>query len=365
VLSINDWWKAARTDLTLCTRGIEDILNSVDIEYFTRRKIAPIYQELIVGASVGKILKRMDHQRFDVHLNYNSLLAGYFVARKLESAGVKTVYDIADDLPAMVRTSPQLRRVLRPLAECLAKMAIRKNVTLSDRVTITAEVLRNALRVPQSKTVHVPNGVDIELFRNQRSPELRKELGLDQSFVLGYVGYLREWVDLGPFFSVLTSLESKIPDMKVLIAGETGALNEKRALMQRYGVSDKVVFVGTIPYTQVPQYISCMDVCLLPFKKDAVSQSAVPLKLFEYMACEKPVISTPLAGVKQAVGDRVLYASDAPEVRREMIKLFENQDLRTRMGLEGRRFVEENCSWPSACTKLEEILSKVANGERR
>ena len=92
-----------------------------------------------------------------------------------------------------------------------------------------------------------------------------------------------------------------------------------------------------------------------------MSQNALPLKLFEYMACQRPVISTPLRGVIEAVQDKVLYASDIEELKRHIIELYQSERLQTKTGSAGRRFVEENYSWSRICSKMEEVLLEVAS----
>lgn len=360
VLSINDWWKANQVNAELCTQGFGDDLGNVSTEYFTRRKISPVLQEVASAVTIGKILDKLDYKSFDVHFNYNSLISGYFVARKMKSIGIDTVYDIGDDLPAMVRSSPQIPRLLRPLGGFLGGITFRKNLDIARKVTVLGDVLRNSLKVLITKSVIVPNGVDTELFNNHPSPQLKKKLGLGQSIVLGYVGGLREWVDLEPVFAAVRELNNEKLNLKVLIVGEEGGLKKNKDLARGYGVSDRVIFVGSVPYARVPEYISCIDICLLPFKDHAVSHNALPLKLFEYMACEKSVISTSLNGVKEAVGDRVLYASSTQELKGAITQLYKSEEQRKKLGLDGRRFVKENYSWAKACSRLEEVLLEVA-----
>jgi len=102
-----------------------------------------------------------------------------------------------------------------------------------------------------------------------------------------------------------------------------------------------------------------MDVCVIPFKLDAVSQNSLPLKLFEYMACEKPVISTKVEGIMTAVQNRVLYASNSEEYRNKIIELYEDEELRRSMGSEGRIFVGKNYDWSKIISKLEKVLKDV------
>jgi glycosyltransferase involved in cell wall biosynthesis len=202
----------------------------------------------------------------------------------------------------------------------------------------------------------------MNLFKKYPSNECRQKLNIPyQDFVIGYVGVLREWVDLEPVFAVVKRLSRNYRNLKLLIAGEEGGLKKNKELAKRYGISDKVIFTGTIPYEQVPRYISCMDICLIPFKLNAVSESSLPLKLFEYMACEKPVISTKIAGVVDVVQDKVLYASTEEEYRDKIVKLYEDEELRMKLGVVGRSYVKENYEWSKLASKLENVLEEVRN----
>ncbi len=360
VLSINDWWKNSQTDVRQYLLGVEDILRGVDIRYFTARKIRPYLQEVFSIITVNSTLKEIDYTSFDVHLNYNTLISGYYVARRLRTAGIDTVYDIADDLPAMVRTSPQIAAVLRPLGGFVADIMIKRNIKIAQKVTFITRPLSDSYHIPSDKAEYIPNGADIELFKSYPSAQLRKELGLNQVFVLGYVGVLREWIDFEPIFAAVAALATKCPDMSLLIVGEEGGLEKVKNLAAKYGIADKIVFTGTIPYTQVPRYISCMDACLTARKVDPVAEKMLPLKLLEYMACEKPVISTRLAGIQEAVQDKVLYATSKTEYQEQIARLYNDKELGRKMGQQGREFVQRNFSWASAAARLEGVLEEAA-----
>ena len=136
-------------------------------------------------------------------------------------------------------------------------------------------------------------------------------------------------------------------------------MQEARDLVDSHGISDRVVFTGFVPFGKVSQYISCMDVCLIPLVGSADCQHAFPVKLMEYMACGKPVISTPLAGVAEAVGDRVLYASDGQGLAERVLELYGNSELRKKLGLQGKALVERNYTWPQICARFENVLVEM------
>lgn len=350
VLCINDWWKLKQTDVNLYTKEFDQFLDDINVIYLTNKKRSPILQELF---SYNAIRNLNNIDDFDVHFNYNSLITGYFVSKKMNL----NVYDIADDLPEMIRTSPQIPFFLKTLGAILGAKMLQSNIGSSKKITYITDSLKEDYNLPTLKAEHIPNGVDTELFRNYSSESLKSSLDMDDTFIIGYVGVLREWVDLEPVFRAMKQLGSRL-NIKMLVVGEEGYLEENKKLVEEYGLSDKVIFTGTVPYFEVPKYASCMDVCLIPFKNDAVSKNSLPLKLFEYMACEKPVISTRLPGVLDAVGNRVLYASNDGEFSENILHLYNNKELGQKLGFEGRKFVEKNYDWSVICHKLEKILEE-------
>ena len=174
------------------------------------------------------------------------------------------------------------------------------------------------------------------------------------------MGVLREWIDFEPLFVAVEQLSKKF-DIKLLVVGGGVGYEETIELAKKNGLSNNMIFTGTVPYSKVPRYISCMDVCAIPFKLDAVSQNSLPLKLFEYMACEIPVISTKVDGIIETVQNRVLYASNSDDYKDKIIELYNNEKMRKTMGAEGREFVENNYNWSSITSELEKRLMEVSS----
>jgi glycosyltransferase involved in cell wall biosynthesis len=356
ILSIKDWWKATQVDADQYHRGVEDIWPQVRVQYFTSLKISPILQEMLSLFTLGRRLRQLGG--FDVHFNYNTLVSGLFLSVMMKRSGVKTVYDLADDLPAMIRTSPQINPLLRPFGGLFASLMLRCNLHIAEKVTLTTEALNLPARY-RDKYIVLPNGVDTSLFSPKDCHDLRKELGIEDSFVMGYVGVLREWVDLRPTLRALSALGDKGHKVRLLILGEEGGLDACRSLTRDFGVADQVLFVGTVPYEQVPRYVSLMDVGLIPFGYNPVARGALPLKLLEYLACEIPVICTPLPGITTAVGDTVLYAGNADDIIQHVVRIKEQPTAVKRMRTEGRTLVQQNFEWRNIAHQLGDILDEV------
>lgn len=359
VLSVNDWWKAEWDNKSKeYSKDFKDLFNRISILYLTGKKISPVLQEIYSVKTVNDLLEKIAYRDFDVHFNYNTLISGYTVAKKMNQVGVNTIYDIADDLPEMIKESPQIPNFLKPIGGFIGDLMMKKNIHISKEVTFTTNSLRHSCKIPLNKSKLVPNGVDIELFKEYPSDEIKKELGISNNFVVGHVGVFREWIDLEPLFAAVKQLNKNL-NIKLLMVGGGVEYKKNVELANEYDLLKDVIFTGTVPYAQVPKYISCMDVCVIPFKVDRVSQNSLPLKLFEYMACERPVISAKVEGIIESVGDMILYASNISEYVREITKLYNDEELRRKMGLEGRRFVEKNYNWVEITSKLEKIFEEL------
>lgn len=345
---------------------LEKALRDIRILYLTEKRINPLIQELGSIRGISSALKESRLADFDLHLNFNSLILGYFTSRRMKKLRIPTVFDICDDLIAWIRMSPWVPGLLKPMGELVGKRLLKESVKSAARVTYPTELLNPEYSNLSEKFELIPNGVDTRLFFNRTAAEVREGLGLhQQDFIIGFVGALQEWVDLEPVFMAVGMIKEEHPNFKLLIVGDGAQLQQNKELAYRLGIADRVIFSGHVPYQQVPIYISGMDVCVLPFKTNKVAQNAMPLKLFEYMACEKPVVATPLAAVREAVGDRVFYAANAEEFKQRILELYRNEELRMKLGKEGRAFVGENYTWENICRKFEKLLLEVAGGGKQ
>lgn len=347
VLSIYDHWKGEQGDLVSYSSNFNDIFERIDYHFLTKKRISPILQELFFKKKMENLIQ---NNKFDIHLNYNSLVSGYRTSK-----GIKTVFDLADDLPEMIKHSPQIPRLLRYFGKEIGGYYLKKNICSAEYVTLTTRSLENFYNIPENKAVLIPNGVDTSIFK--KINKAKENLGLS-GFIVGYVGVLREWVDLESVFRALKLLDK---DIKLLIVGGEGQFKESIELADRFGVLDRVKFTGMVPYNEVPKYISAMDVCLIPFKNNDISKHSLPMKLFEYMACEKPVISSNIPAIKTILGDIVLYASDYNDYVDKINILYKDADLRKKKGKAGRK-VAENNSWKEIVCKLEGTLIKAFEG---
>lgn len=360
VICINDCWKAKwDTKTDEYKKDFDFLYDNITIKYITDRDMSPVFQDFFCTGNIKKILQEIHFSEFDLFLNYNGLFTGYVISRIARALGIPIIYDIADDLPEMIATSPQIPSLLRAVGKTVGKIILHRSVSISDKVTITTPVLQSAYQISPQKTELIPNGVDIRLFRKTDIPELIKELKLKNSFTIGHVGVLREWLDFHPLFSAVRKL-ARSHDIKILMIGGGVGYDDTVNLAKTYNISDNIIFTGTIPYSRIPDYIGCMDVCVVPFKDDSVSQNSLPLKLFEYMSCEKPVISTKVHAIHELFKHDLVFVSGSQEYEDAILRLYQDEMLRKELGSRGRTIIENNYQWDSLSGRLEKIMTGLS-----
>lgn len=359
VISLNDWWKAKWDEKSSDYRDdFKELLNDIEYIYLTEKKISPVLQDISTLVRPNLIKDVLRENEYDIHFSYNCLSCGYVIGKYLNSRAVNTIYDIADDLPEMAKTSPQIPSFLRPFSGIVSKAIFKRNVQLAKKITCTTKSLVNSYRIPDNKSVLIPNGVDTELFRKYPSDRLKRQLGIDNCFVIGHIGVLREWLDFEPLFKAFKSISASL-NVKLLIVGDGIGYDETVRMAEKYDISKNIVFTGTVPYSKVPYYISCMDVGVIPFKLDNVSQNSLPLKLFEYMACEKPVISTNVRGIIENFQNNVLYASSYEDYLSRIKDLYMNDDFRNSLGKSGRELIALKFDWTRIAAKLQNVFEET------
>lgn len=344
VLCVNAWWLNDHS-----SEFFKKNLNNIEFHYVSKKKTNSLIQEISWWYNLRKL--NLDFSSFDVHVNFNSLIGGFF---SLKKTNLPTIFDVCDDLVEWVSISSQIPKILKPFGRLLAKFMLNKNIKASKKVTLSLISLGELFDVPPEKSILIPNGVDTDLFCKIEKKTLDN---FNDIFTIGFVGFLGDWIDFTPMFRVIKELQNL--EIKMLIVGGGDNRTKLENIAKKMGIFDKIEFLGDVEYFEVPNYISLMDVCLLPFDKGKISKGALPLKLFEYMACEKPVISTSLKSVEKSVGNLVLYADSSEELKNHITELYAKEDLRLKLGVEGRYFVKENYDWEEISAHFEDLVYQM------
>lgn len=161
----------------------------------------------------------------------------------------------------------------------------------ADIVFVAPPALLEAKRALNPHTVFAPHGVDVELFARARDPDTEippaaRNLARP---VIGYFGSLHEWIDL----ELIEWLARERPSWSFLLIGHAAVdVDRLRAL-------PNVRMIGTQPYASLPAWAKAFDVAIIPYRLNRQVQNANPLKLREYLATGKPVVSVRNAEIEK------------------------------------------------------------------
>jgi len=213
-----------------------------------------------------------------------------------------------------------------------------------------------SLGVSEKKIAIIPNGVDTKNFHSHRfnAAQVKTKLGLSNEKLCVYCGRLDDWAGI--------NIISKLCDI-----ARTKKLNAKFVLVgsRAENVVDKenVIFLGEIPYEKIPSILTTADVILVPFPNNEVSHAASPLKLFEGMAMQKPIIASKVSGIEEIVSDGENGFLADPDNINEWIKKLErilnSEKLAATVGQNARRTIEEKFDWSLLAKQYEEVLNTV------
>jgi len=200
----------------------------------------------------------------------------------------RVVYDCIDELAVHV-PRPELAPLYQEWEERL--------VARIHGAVVTAERLGDALRARRTTLpiALIRNGVDVERFRSLAASTPRPaDVPMLERPVVGFVGALYEWID----WELIRETARQLPESEFVFVGP----RDRRTSGAGARGLPNVRLLGPRPYERVPAYLEAFDVCWVPFKQDAVGQAANPVKIYEYLALGKPVVTTPVADTESFGG---------------------------------------------------------------
>jgi glycosyltransferase involved in cell wall biosynthesis len=165
------------------------------------------------------------------------------------------------------------------------------------------------------------NGVDESVFRKIDVKNLKDELGIKNEFVIGYVGRLMQMKGLETLikaFSLVSQNSQKA--YRLLLVGSGEYRDEMLALASELGINEKIILTEAVPAVDVPKYINCMDVIVLPSITMPWWVEFFGRVLVEAMMCEVPVIGSNSGEIPNVVGDAglIFQEGDAHDLKEKL-----------------------------------------------
>jgi glycosyltransferase involved in cell wall biosynthesis len=204
----------------------------------------------------------------------------------------------------------------------------------------------------------LPNGVDTALFRPLHPEQrLRDALQIsDKEGVVVSACRLVGWKGIEYSIKAVAELLHKGIAVRYLILGEGKDRERLEKLAESMGVSRGVLFLGSVRNAELPCYYSIADIAVFP----SIADETFGIAIAEAMACGVPVVSTVVGGIPEVVSGEsgiLVPPKDDISLARAMEKLLTGEDIRRKMGNEGRKWVTQNFSWDVIAERFEKYIA--------
>jgi glycosyltransferase involved in cell wall biosynthesis len=196
-----------------------------------------------------------------------------------------------------------------PLGLLLTKFLERFAFAIRDRLVVRSHAHQELLAKRGISATVVPDGVDLRQFSPQNNAQLRQKHGLEGFTVVGLLGSLI-WNSRWQMCYGLELIETvdRLRDLPVkgVIVGDGSGLPELKKRCAAAGLEDRIVFLGRVPYDDLPGYINLMDVCLSTQTNDIAGQVRTTGKLPLYLACGRFVLASEVGEAARVLPEAML-----------------------------------------------------------
>lgn len=242
-------------------------------------------------------------------------------------------------------------------------MAEKMNARAAKVVIVLTEGLRKMVigrySVPEGKVVVVPSGTNTEHCRPMDRRECRALLQLDNDrMYVSFIGVLYAHQGIDCLIEAAPDVLKTHPDTVFMIGGGGPMKEVWQNTVRERDLQTAFRFPGVVPYKQLPIFLGAADICVAPFAGNRGEIS--PLKLFDYMACGRPVVSSDLPSIRTLIEESGAILAVPPDNSRALataiVDLLSDAGKREKFGQAGRVYVESRHSWAAIARRTVDVI---------
>jgi len=315
-----------------------------------------LFSEMCHFISILKLLMQ-SAGKFDViYRRYNLLNSEYLLAKLMNIPFITEVNGIFSDEAIILNIGDKFTLNLIKRIECYTLRRANKIIVVTPKMK---DILQQDYRISKQKIVVIENGVNIDLFK-PINYDTRVSLRLDPSYLyVGFVGSFNEWHGLDDLVKCALLVCPQIPKARFVLVGDGRLKASIIDMVDKLGLKNQFIFTGEVPYKLVPLYVNAFDICVSPKKKGIVG---APLKLCEYMSCNKPVIATKsddFQFIEDINAGILINPEDSEQFAEAIVKLLQDKELRQHMGDNGRIYVLKYRSWEKVAQRVSNVCENT------
>ena len=303
--------------------------------------------------------------RFDVFY-FADIMTPFFGELVLKNLAMKKVVlevnGVFSEVLIRVRGSPPSRFVRRAVLRFESHVLRNLSLCICVCEWLRGEVVRRG--VDQEKAVVVPNGVDFEVFNPAvEGKEIALKYGLGGYKVVTFVGAFTDQHDISLLVRAVKLVREARNDVRLLLVGDGPTRKEVEQLARRLELKEDVVFAGRVPHGVVPKILAASDVAVAPLTRSATVQEMIPLKVLEYWAMARPVVTTKagVGGIPEAQNEQnvLIVNEESGSMAEGIVRILDDRELAARLGENGRSETERKYNWQNVANQTETVLAQL------
>jgi glycosyltransferase involved in cell wall biosynthesis len=359
---INNGW-----DVTVvCPRNkgdksFEKVNNQLRVLFFPKyngNSVAGHLVEHLMSLIIGFIyvlFSYIRYGRFKIFHACNPTDFLWLIYQPFKFLGVKFIFDQHDLCPELYLSRPGTSSSSRLYKSLLwhekRSYKIAKSVISTNESYKKVAITRG--KVEEKNVFVVRNGPLLSRFDLTKIlPDKKKS----EEILVGYLGNMNlpDGVDEILYFAQEIVLIRGIENIKFVLIG--GGANQQNLvnLSKKLGLQDHLTFTGRVSDKIMLSKLRSCDLCIQPDPFNPLNNISTMNKIMEYMALEKPFVSYDLIETRVSGGECGLYAAinNKNDFIEKILKLANDAELRTELGLKGRKRIENDLEWSHSVPNL-------------
>lgn len=215
----------------------------------------------------------------------------------------------------------------------------------SEQTIVTSKFLENIAKKYSNKITKIQNAGEFEHFSKINETSIPEDIKNIPGPIIGYYGAIAQWFDT----KILEKIAKDFPAHSIVLIGNVS----NKQVLQLSNQYKNIHLLGEKSYQKLPQYLNQFDVCIIPFILSELILATHPVKIFEYFAAGKPVVTVNMPEIAEY--KNITYISDIDNFSNDIKKaLIENNSIKKE-----RVQIAKNNTWQNRAKQLDTIIQKI------
>lgn len=219
--------------------------------------------------------------------------------------------------------------------------------------------------VEPEKVAVIPNAIDESKYLGKTFSPMPIPALEGAEMVVGYISNMSRREGHQYLIRAIHQLRQRTGrDIRGLMVGNGPERNNLERLAAELGISDVIAFPGEVDHSQINAYYKAIDLFVIPRIPDYAADWVTPLKPYEAMALERPIIVTDLPALKEIVGENeerglVAKPADVESLVEQLQRYIDDPDMRQRKVITAREWVFAERTWSANAKRYDAIYRRL------